>query len=756
MPAREQRRAGAPRGPDTATSYLPFMTLTQTHAASIADLNQRAVSLCSAGQFADALSLVIPVGDDAAVPLDARTHALNIAGACSLALLKVADAENYWRRCLQLKPDYAEVHGSLGSLFKSLGRLSAAKAMYRELVSLRPDLAEPHYQLGIVLYGLGYREEAEASYGRALAIRADYAEAHYNRGIVLRDLGRPQEAEAAYRQALHGLQGHAEVHNNLGTVLVELGRHDEADAAYREALTIRPQYPEALNNLGGVLKAANRLVEAELACRLALTIRPDFAEAHLNLGAVLIELERLSEAEAAYREAISHRPHYAEAYYNLGIALFRQERLADAEQAYRDAIRLGPGIAHAHNNLGCVLRRVDRYPEAVEAFRQAIEVCPGLAEAYANLGNALAQLKRLPEAERAYRQALVVRADYGEARFGLAVLLLSIGRFEEGWQHYEYRYEQPAFIHYKTRSMLSCPQWLGEPLAGKSVLVWQEDGLGDMLQFARYLPLLKAQGAAHIAFACAPALHRLMAGVEGVDTMLDHATAMARVSHYDCWTSLLSAPFYLGTKIETIPRPVQLEVDPALVAHWRPMLDMLPDGRRIGLVWKGNTKHHNDANRSMPSLATLAPLWSVPGVSFVSLQKGQGEDEARNPPADQPLLDVGTLVTDFADTAAIIDQLDLVIAVDTSTAHLVASLGKPCWVMLPEKDVDWRWMHGRDDSPWYPDTLRVFRRAPGEGWAVSVEKVRQACVEYCRAGEKSAFIDGSVIEKPSHSFEPTV
>jgi tetratricopeptide (TPR) repeat protein len=705
------------------------MTLTQTHASPIADINQRAVALCSSGQFADALSLVTLVYSDATLPVDARAQALNIAGACSLALLKVADAENYWRQCLHLNPGFAEVYSSLGSLFKSLGRLSAAKAMYRELVSLRPDQAEAHYQLGIVLYGLGYRQEAEASYSQAVSIRADYAEAHYNRGIVLRDLGRPHEAEASYRKALAGLQGHAEVHNNLGSVLVELGRADEADAAYREALTIRPQYPEALNNLGGVLKAANRLVEAELACRLALTIRPEFAEAHLNLGAVLIELERLTEAEAAYRDALVHRPHYAEAYYNLGIALFRQERLADAEQAYRDAIRLNPGIAHAHNNLGCVLRRVDRYPEAVDAFRQAIEVSPELAEAYANLGNALAQLKRLPEAERAYRQALDIRADYGEARFGLAVLLLSLGQFEEGWQQYEYRYEQPAFIHYKTRSMLSCPQWLGESLAGKSVLVWQEDGLGDMLQFARYLPLLKAQGAAHIAFACAPGLHRLMARVAGADEMLDHATAMARVSRYDFWTSLLSAPFYLRTTIETIPRPVQITVDPTLVEQWRPMLDMLPTDRKIGLVWKGNTKHHNDANRSMPSLATLAPLWSVPGVSFVSLQKGQGEDEARNPPADQPLLDLGTLVTDFADTAAIIEQLDLVIAVDTSTAHLVASLGKPCWVMLPEKDVDWRWMHGRDDSPWYPHTLRVFRRAPGEGWAVSVEKVRQACVE---------------------------
>ena len=663
------------------------------------------------------------------MPDDERADALNIAGACSFALRRPADAENYWRRCLHVKRDYAEVYGSLGMLFKSLGRLSAAKAMYRQLVALRPGQADAHHQLGTVLYGLGYKEDAEAAYREALAIRPDYAEAHYNRGIVLHDLRRLPEAEAAFRDALPGLPGHAEAHNNLGNVLMALGRPAEADAAYREALTIRPQYPEALNNLGAVLKASFRLAEAELACRRALAIRPDYAEAHLNLGAVLADLERLPEAEAAYREAITCRRDYAEAHYNLGIALFRLERLAEAESAYREAIRWRPDIVHAHNNLGCVLRLLDRLPDAVAAFGQALSICPDLAEAHYNLGAASAQLERLPEAESAYRRALALRADYGDARLGLAALLLGMGCFEEGWRLYECRYEQPGFVHHKTVSMLSCPQWQGDTLADKTLLVWQEDGLGDMIQFSRYFALLKAQGASHIAFACAPALHRLMACVDGVDVVLDHDTARSRASGYDCWTSLLSAPLHLRTTVDTIPRPVRLAAEPLLVERWRPVLDALPPGRKIGVVWKGNANHHNDAYRSIASLAMLAPLWSVPGLSFVSLQKGQGEAEARNPPAGQPLLDLGSVVTDFADSAAIIEQLDLVICVDTSTAHLAASLCKSCWVMLPEKDIDWRWMRERSDSPWYPQTLRLFRRAPGEDWSMSVERVRQACVE---------------------------
>ncbi|KFX65271.1 tetratricopeptide repeat protein [Paraburkholderia fungorum] len=712
-------------------------TFTPTRASPISDLNQQAASLCSAGQFAEALALVKPILDPhAAVPEDARADGFNIAGACAYGMGNLPDAENHWRQCLRARPDYAEVYSSLGMLLKSLGRLSAAKAVYRQLVALRPGQADAHNNLGTVLYGLGYKDEAEAAYRQAVTIHPGYAQAHYNHAIVLHELHRLHEAEAAYRHALIGLPAHAEAYNNLGNVLMGLGRVDDADTAYRQALTLKPQYPEALNNLGGALKAALRLPEAELACRLALAIRPDYPEAHLNLGAVLADLKRLPEAEAAYRQAIAHRPDYAEAHYNLGLALSNLERLAEAETAYREAIRCGPAIVQAYNNLGCVLRLLDRLPEAIEAFSQALALRPDLAEAHYNVGTALAQLRQLPEAEAAYRRALALRPDYGDARFGLAVLLLGMGRFEEGWRLYECRYDQPGFVHHKTRSMLSCPQWQGDTLAGKSLLVWQEDGLGDMLQFGRYFALLKAQGAAHIAFACAPALHRLMVAVDGIDAVLDHDTALARVaaSTYDCWTSLLSAPLHLRTTVDTIPRALRLAAEPSLVEKWRPILETMPPGRKIGLVWKGNPKHHNDANRSIPTLTTLAPLWSVPGIGFVSLQKGQGEDEARNPPAGQPLLELGSMVNDFADTAAIIEQLDLVICVDTSTAHLAASLGKPCWVMLPEKDVDWRWMHERSDSPWYPHTLRLFRRAAGEAWPVTVERVRQACVErFCVA-----------------------
>jgi hypothetical protein len=250
-----------------------------------------------------------------------------------------------------------------------------------------------------------------------------------------------------------------------------------------------------------------------------------------------------------------------------------------------------------------------------------------------------------------------------------------------------------------------------------------------MLQFGRYARVLKAQGAAHVAFACQPPLHGLFRGVDGIDAVLDHETAASTSAQFDCWVSPISVPHRLGTTLDTIPAPLAFPPEPARVEHWAARLATLAPGPRVGLVWKGNPKHFNDAHRSLPSLAALAPLWNVPGVQFVSLQKGQGEDEAQRPPVSLPLLHLGTEVRDFVDTAAIIAQLDLVVCVDTSTAHLAASLGKPCWVLLPQYDLDWRWMHEREDSPWYPGTMRLFRQRMNEAWPAVVERVRVACAE---------------------------
>lgn len=492
-----------------------------------------------------------------------------------------------------------------------------------------------------------------------------------------------------------------------------------ADHMLAEALQIA-----AVSSLG-----LGRLDDAESYWRRSIEANPEFVDAYLNLGTLLKGLNRLHDTEALFRQLLTVRPDLADIQNQLGSMLQDQGRFAEAEAAYRQAALIEPDCVEFHYNLGVVLRPLGRWHEAAQAYQRAVELSPGFVMGYSNLGNVLKGLGRLTEAEAAYRQALAIRGDYHMAKFGLATLLISMGRFQEGWRLYEERHADPKSMQHKTQKVINRPPWRGEALAGKRLLVWQEGGLGDAIHFGRYFAWLKAQGAAEITFACAPALHRLFSAVEGVDVVLAHEAGWASAANYDYWTSLLSAPLYMGTTMETIPPPVQLKLEPSLVESSRVRLAALPPGRRIGLVWKGNAQHRNDANRSLRSLAELAPLWRIPGVCFVSLQKGAGEDEALAPPVGQPLLHLGSDVTDMADSAAIVAQLDLVICVDTSIAHLAASVGTPCWVMLPAEEIDWRWMHERTDSPWYPDTIRLFRQPLGGTWPTVVEQVRQACAE---------------------------
>ncbi|MGF6770240.1 tetratricopeptide (TPR) repeat protein [Paraburkholderia sp. GAS199] len=507
-----------------------------------------------------------------------------------------------------------------------------------------------------------------------------------------------------------------------------------ADALSKVKPLLDAQPPLATGPLAEALQIAavsslgiGLLDDAESYWRRAIETHHAFVDAYLNLGTLLKGLGRLHDLETLYRQLLAVRDDLADVHNLLGSVLQDLGRVPEAHAAYADAARLRPDRYEFHYNLGVVLRPLGRWHEAAQAYRRSVELNPGFVMGHSNLGNVLKELGQLDEAEAAYRRALTIRGDYPMAKFALATLLISEGRFEEGWRLYEERHADPDSVQYKTQQVLGRPRWQGEPLAGKKLLVWQEGGLGDAIQFGRYLAEFKARGASEIAFACAPALHRLFADVDGVDVLLDHETAWSNALHYDFWTSPLSAPLHLGTTLDTIVPPVRLALDASLVQTWRERLAVLPVGRRVGLVWKGNPLHRNDANRSLPSLAVLAPLWRVPGVSFVSLQKGAGEADL--PCAGQPLLHLGGEIDDLADTAAIVAQLDLVICVDTSIAHLAASMGTPCWIMLPSAEVDWRWMHERTDSPWYPGTVRLFRQPLGERWPALVEQVRDACSE---------------------------
>ena len=470
------------------------------------------------------------------------------------------------------------------------------------------------------------------------------------------------------------------------------------------------------------------LVEAGGRCRNLMRMNehyPMSAETLFFEGNRLLAAGDAAAAEACFRLAIQNAPELAEAHANLAFLLDERGAGAQALACYERAIALNPVISQVHLNYGSLLASHQRLAEAEAAYRQAIALAPDAPSGWSNLGGLYAGMKRDEESELCCRQAMALDADYAKARFNLAYVLLRQGRFEEGWQCLESRDWYGAL-----QAHLDCPRWRGESLQGKSLFIGFEAGHGDMIQFVRYAAVLKQQGAARITLLCHPPLKTLFASLSGMDEVIGFDEDLPRTG-WDCWTPLLSIPFHCRTRLDSIPARIPyLQAPTERVGRWAPLLPKA--GLRVGLVWKGSTQFENDAHRSLAALEVLAPLWQVSGVQFISLQKGAGEDQAKNPPDGLTLLHLGSQLEDFADTAAIVASLDLVICVDTAVAHLAGALGTPCWVLLPHYKTDWRWLNDRADSPWYPGVMRLFRQSQAGHWAPVVAQVQMALEAWAR------------------------
>ncbi|EYC51592.1 hypothetical protein AZ34_11235 [Hylemonella gracilis str. Niagara R] len=439
----------------------------------------------------------------------------------------------------------------------------------------------------------------------------------------------------------------------------------------------------------------------------------------------------LTTAALAYRTALAIDPTQAALHGNLALALDEAGDVQAADHHYRQALALEPDQAQLWINHGVLLLQGKRLREAEAALRQALALAPNDTSALSNLGVLLAQQYRDEEAETTLRTALRLQPQHRNAAYNLAYLLLRQCRLEEGWLRLEQRDRHGALAE-RLAKQLPCPRWRGEPLQGRSLLIALEAGHGDMIHFCRYAALAKAAGARRVTVLCHPALVTLFATLVGCDQAIPFDQDLpegtdGEAPHFDYWVPPLSLPYLFATRPDTIPATLPyLHADPARVAHWAPRLAAPPGVLKVGLVWKGNVNFENDTERSLPSLATLAPLGQTTGVVFYSLQKGAGENEATTPPQELPLTPLGGDLVDFADTAAVIAQLDLVITVDTAVAHLAGALGQPCWLLLPWYLPDWRWFKEREDSPWYPGVLRLFRQPAMGDWDSVVAQVAQA------------------------------
>jgi tetratricopeptide (TPR) repeat protein len=668
---------------------------------------------------------------------------MNSAQALNLAVQQhqagnLHEAEQLYRQILLAEPRHVDALHLLGVIAHQVGQHERAVEHIRAALRERPNFADAHCNLGAAVQALGQLEEAVACFRQAVYLKPDYAEAHNNLGNALRLQGKPAEALVHLQHAVNLRPNYAGALTNLGLVLQKLGRLGEAATHHEQALWLMPNLAEAHINLGIARQEQGMLDEAAVNYERALRLKPNSVEAHHNLGGILKIQGRLEEAVASYERALSLKPDYADAHNNLGTALHAQGKLDEAAASFQQAVRLKPDFAEAHANLAGVLNLLGKHAEAAARCEHALRYNADSAQAHSILGNIHKDQGKLDLALASYERALLLDPDNGKNHVSRALLWLLQGNFEKGWVEYEWRWNSSA----TSPRQLPQPRWQGDPLAGRTILLHAEQGMGDTLQLVRYIALVRAQGAGSVVLECQPSLARLLAGQTGLGA--DRVVPQGEpLPSFDVHAALFSLPRLLGTtSVERIPADIPyLRADPDLVQHWRARLESLevdrtaPRRLRVGIAWQGNTDHKADRWRSVP-LDRFTLLSAIPGVRLISLQKGAGVEQlhglnssgfSRGLP-----FDLGTELTDFADTAAVLQCLDLVITVDTALAHLAGALGVEAWVALPFAP-DWRWLLEREDSPWYP-SLRLFRQKQPADWGEVFARIAAAVKERIALG----------------------
>jgi len=593
------------------------------------------------------------------------------------------------------------------------------------------DMPYPHglekkLSTGLAFHRRGHYQEAKKLYEEILNSIPDHPDALHLLGLVAYQSARYDDALQLITRAVANGPTHSGYFNSLGLVWFALGDPRKAIENYKKALQLDPDSADACYNLANTLKGRGYFDAAAEYYREALRLEADFPEAHLSLGKTLADSGKYAAATDHYRQAINIRPGYAEAYNNLGNALRHQGCVDAAIEAYRHAMHLKAEYVGAHNNLASALRLTGKYNEAVEILKQAISFDPASAESFCNLGNCFKDQRQLNVAAEHYQKAIGLNPNLVEAHFNCAMVYLLSGEFKAGWKEYEWRLQRRAWKAFRDYQR-TLPRWYGQHLSGKRIIVVSEQGFGDTLQFVRYLPALKS-GGAEVTLATQKQLMGLLRNFPGIDHLILSGADDNFGRRYDYYVPLLSLPGIFNTTLETIPNNVPyLNSDPIKTRLWHSQI--MGPGISVGLVWAGRPSHTNDHNRSIDP-AHFKAFEQIEGIRPFGLQKNRATRHA----ADIKFINLGDQFEDFADTAAAVANLDLIISVDTAVAHLAGAMGKPVWLLLPFVP-DWRWLLDREDSPWYP-TIRIFRQHRAGDWQAVVQNVVEQLQEFVRSREQ--------------------
>jgi tetratricopeptide (TPR) repeat protein len=630
-----------------------------------------------------------------------QAHALQMQG-------QLGAASDIYRAVLAEDPNNAPALHLLGLLVMQAGQVEPGLAFVRQSLVILPDFAPAHESLGKGLERLGRREEALAAYDRLVKLTPGHPEGYVHRARVLGDLFRHSDALKNLDTAL-SLKNDPRLMLNRGAMLLQLQRPREALTAFDKAIAAGVAQALAWFNRGVALTALSRPDEALAAYDEALLLQPDYTDAFINRGLVLESLQRPNEALLSYERALSLNPEAMEAKANRTSLLARMGHREEAMAEFDELIALEPDNPVHYSNRGAVLKTVGQPELAIRDFDKALSLVPDDAALLSNRAITLQSVGRFDEALADYERAISLGAPADVLQFNYGVLLLLLGRFAEGLPHYEKRRFGAA-----PPDLDPAQRWQGlsQSVAGKTVLVYGEQGLGDIIQLSRYLIDLSAMGA-KIVFAIRDSMVRLLRTLPVSMTFIPENT---RPAAFDYHVAMGSLPLAFGIELQTIAAPVPyLKAEPERSAKWRTRIGS--HGLRIAISWQGKIHGINDPFRAFP-LAVLAPLAAIPGVRLISLQKGEGVEQLDALPEGMVVEKLGddfdAGIDAFIDTTAVMEACDLVISCDTSIAHLAGALGRPVWVALKSVP-EWRWQMDRTDTPWYP-TMTLYRQPSANDW----------------------------------------
>lgn len=676
-------------------------------------------------------------------------------------------AINCYNKVIELRPQTAAAYSNRGTAQRELGQYERSISSYRLAIEIDPNFADAHSNLAVVFMLLRDYDEALVSATMAIRCRPEHAEAYSNRGCALRELKRYKESIQDLDQSTRLNPKCPHAHFNRGQTLIELKQMKDAIAAFQTAIELKADYSDAYYWIGvayytiedyskalinydlaieinpahapahsgraTILQRLNDLQGAIDSCNTAISLKPNYAEAYSNRGVLFLSLNDPERALTDLRAALALRPDYAQAHSNLGNALQALWRLDEAILSYDAAIAIDPNYAEAYSNRGTAeLEKLDAQ-KSLLSFQKAIELKQDFAEAHSNRGNALQFLGRLDDAILSYQQAINYDPHCSNAHWNMSISLLLKGDLNEGWREYEWRWSQD--LYKQVNRKLQGKAWRGEDnLEGKTIFLYAEQGLGDTIQFCRYVPLVASLAAEVVLEVQTPLVNLL----RQLSSTVRVVTRDMEIPPYDYHCPLLSLPLAFSTNRNNIPFPSSyLKADPDLASSWATRMG--PKCRfRVGLVWEGGTRNHQpelaavNARRNFP-LDKLSALADI-DCDFYSLQKGEAavaqlaglRSTAWNGPK---IIDHSEELLTFSDTAALMHNLDLLISVDTSTAHLAAAMGKPTWI-LNRYDSCWRWMLDGESSFWY-ESVRLFRQETQGDWDPVISRVTSELQQRC-------------------------